>query len=122
MTVIEAIEERIKEGQRRWEARAYDENGFYDPQGAMTDAELFGLTDDEKRRAHIQRPPVARGVETITSVAAMQLRAGSLFSEQIQGKIGGYRVEMDRSVHPAEFHITTWKNGRTYRRTPADAL
>jgi len=46
--------------------------------------------------------------ETISSVAAMQYRAGSLFSEMIQGKIRGYRVEMDRSVHPAAFHITTW--------------
>lgn len=76
----------------------------------MTDAELFVLTDDERRREHIQRPPVDRGKETITSVAAMQIRAGSLFSEMIQGKITGYRVEMDRGRHPARFHITTWKN------------
>lgn len=107
----------------------------------MTDAELFGLTDDEKRREHIQRSPEIEAVEayvagefkkgvakwedeaydengfydpkkwqseTITSVAAMQLRAASLFSEMIQGKITGYRVEMDRSVHPATFHITIW--------------
>lgn len=47
--------------------------------------------------------------ETIRSVAAMQLRAGSLFSEMIQGKITGYRVEMDRTGHPATFHVTTLK-------------
>jgi len=105
----------------------------------MTKEELFGLTDDEKRREHLPRPPVADSLEiealrqsmevlrnvnfvvpggwidgvyfeneTISSVAAMQHRAGSLFSEMIQGKIRGYRVEMDRSVHPAAFHITTW--------------
>lgn len=82
----------------------------------MTDAELFGLTDDEKRREHIQRSPEIEALrksfenETIFTVAFMQLRARSLFSEMILGKITGYRVEMDRSVHPATFHIKTWKN------------
>lgn len=47
--------------------------------------------------------------EIITSVAAMQLRAGLLFSEMIQGMIAGYRVEIDRSAYPTKFHITTWR-------------
>ena len=105
----------------------------------MTEEELFGLTADEKRREHIQRPPVEvkKGVgeweyavidendfyddhhyfppsvevkvEIVQSVATMQMRAGALFSDMIGGKIAGYRVDMDRSVYPTEFHITTWR-------------
>lgn len=66
---------------------------------------LFG--DDVPDGDFIERDPDR--TETIISVAAMQIRAGSLFSEMIFGLIAGYRVEMDRSVHPAEFHITTWR-------------
>ena len=46
--------------------------------------------------------------ETIATVVGMRIRIGLLFSEMIQGKIDGYRVEMDRSTHPATFHVTTW--------------
>lgn len=83
----------------------------------MTEEELFGLTADEKRREHIQRRDILPPgklvfdlmTQTISSVAAMQLRQMSLFADMIRGTIAGYRVEMDRSGHPATFHITTWR-------------
>ena len=87
---------------------------------ADRERELFGLQPDEHMQAFVgvfgskkafiagDFDLLACTEETITSVAGMQLRAHSLAAEMLRGKISGYRVEMDRSEHPATFHITTW--------------
>ena len=104
-SIVQSEKKRMKEGYEHWKEKNYDENGFYDPQ------------EPDKANQMGSSPPVLPvgklrfdlKTETVSSVAAMQMRAGALFSEMIQGKIAGYRVEMDRTTHPATFHITTWR-------------